>query len=55
MWASDYPACTPHISYRQSLEIIREQAAFIAPADLPLILGGTMQAILDGSWRKAFS
>jgi L-fuconolactonase len=50
-WASDYPACTPHISYRQSLAVIREQAGFIDPADLPLILGGTMTAILNRTWQ----
>lgn len=50
-WASDYPACTPHISYRQSLEVIREHADFIAPADLERVLGGTMQAVLDRTWR----
>jgi L-fuconolactonase len=52
-WASDYPACSPHISYRQSLEVIREHADFIAPADLGLVLGGTMAAILDRSWHPA--
>lgn len=51
VWASDYPACTPHISYRQSLELIREHAGFIDPADLALVLGGTMTAILDRTWR----
>ena len=50
-WASDYPACTPHISYRQSLEVIREHADFIDPADLALVLGGTMGAVIDRSWR----
>ncbi len=48
VWGSDYPACTPHISYRQSLEVLREHAGFIAPADLPLVLGGTMSALLRG-------
>ena len=46
VWASDYPASTPHITYRQSLEVLREHASFIAPADLPLMLGGTMAGIL---------
>jgi len=52
-WASDYPACTPYISYQQSLDVIREHAGFIDPADLPLILGGTMTAILDRTWRPS--
>lgn len=46
VWGSDYPACTPHISYRQSLEVLREHAGFIAPADLPLVLGDAMCALL---------
>ncbi len=53
VWASDFPASAPHMTYRQSLEILREHAGFIDPADMPLILGGTMGAILDGSWREA--
>jgi L-fuconolactonase len=52
-WASDYPACTPHISYRQSLEVIRERADFIAPADLGLVLGATMRAVIDRTWQPA--
>lgn len=47
VWASDYPASAPHITYRQSLEAVREYADFIDPGDLPLVLGGTMRAILD--------
>jgi len=50
VWASDYPASAPHITYRQSLELLREHAGFIDPADLPLVLGGTMRALLDGTW-----
>lgn len=49
VWASDFPNSAPHITYRQSLEVLREHARFIAPADLPLVLGGTLRAILDGS------
>jgi predicted TIM-barrel fold metal-dependent hydrolase len=48
VWASDFPASAPHITYRQSLEVLREHAGFIDRADLPLILGGTMRTILDG-------
>ena len=46
VWASDYPASAPHLSYRQSLDVIREQAGFIDPVDLPLILGDTMRGLL---------
>ena len=49
-WASDFPASAPHITYRQSLEVVREHAGFIDPVDLPSVLGGTMGAVLDGTW-----
>jgi predicted TIM-barrel fold metal-dependent hydrolase len=49
-WASDFPASGPHITYRQGLEVVREHADFIDPVDLPLVLGGTMGAVLDGTW-----
>ncbi len=50
-WASDFPASAPHVTYRQSLEVVREHAGFIDPADLPSVLGGTMGTVLDGTWR----
>jgi predicted TIM-barrel fold metal-dependent hydrolase len=46
LWGSDFPSALRHISYRQSLEVLREHAPFIAPADLPWILGGTLDALL---------
>jgi L-fuconolactonase len=49
-WASDFPASAAHVTYRQSLEVIREHAGFIDPVDLPLVLGATMAAVLDGTW-----
>lgn len=52
VWASDYPASAPHITYRQSLEVLREHAGFIAPVDLPIVLGAAMRAVLDGTWPE---
>jgi L-fuconolactonase len=46
VWASDFPSVLRHMSYRQSLEVLREHAPFIAPADLDAILGGTLQSFL---------
>jgi L-fuconolactonase len=46
VWASDFPSVLRHMSYRQSLEILREHAPFIAPGDLPDVLGGTLQRFL---------
>jgi predicted TIM-barrel fold metal-dependent hydrolase len=45
-WASDFPACTRHCTYRQSLEVIRTHCSFLQADDLRLILGGTLQSIL---------
>ncbi|WP_329005751.1 amidohydrolase [Kribbella sp. NBC_00709] len=46
VWGSDWPSVTAHLSYRQSLEIVREHAPFIDPAVLPLVLGGNLERIL---------
>jgi predicted TIM-barrel fold metal-dependent hydrolase len=46
LWGSDFPSALRHVSYRQALEVLREQASFIAPPDLPWILGGTLEALL---------
>ena len=46
-WGSDFPVAPMRAyTYRQSLEIVRRHARFLAPEDLPLILGGTMARLL---------
>ncbi len=45
-WGSDYPVSRRYMTYRQSLEIVRTHCDFIAPADMPLVLGGTMERLL---------
>lgn len=45
-WGSDFPASTRFTTYRQSLEVVREHCPFFSEADLRLVLGGTLQAIL---------
>ena len=47
-WGSDYPvspwvACT----YAQTLEVVRRHCTFVAPSDLPQIMGDTMWGILQ--------
>jgi L-fuconolactonase len=49
VWGSDWPSVLPHMSYRQSLEIVRENADFIAHDELPDVLGGNLARLLDGS------
>ncbi|HEX4443969.1 MAG TPA: amidohydrolase family protein [Galbitalea sp.] len=51
IWASDWPSVLPHMSYRQSLEILREHADFLDPSDLDLILGDTLADILTARGR----
>lgn len=48
VWASDHPASAAHLTYRQSLEVLRAHAGFIAAADQPLIVGETMAALARG-------
>jgi L-fuconolactonase len=45
-WGSEYPAVLQHLTYRQSLEIIRTHATFLSPAERRLILGGNVSRIL---------
>ncbi|WP_229405941.1 amidohydrolase [Micromonospora sp. NBRC 110038] len=46
VWGSDHPASGAAMTYRQSLEAVRRHCDFIAPADLPLVLGGTLAGLL---------
>jgi L-fuconolactonase len=46
-WGSDFPASTRHCTYRQSLEVVRTHCGFLRPEDLRLILGGTLEGILN--------
>lgn len=46
IWASDWPSVLPNMSYRQSIEVVREHASFISPAELDLILGDNLAGIL---------
>jgi len=51
IWASDWPSVLPNMSYRQSLEVLREHAEFISATELDLILGGTLASILEQRGR----
>ncbi|MBL8698159.1 MAG: amidohydrolase [Alphaproteobacteria bacterium] len=48
-WGSDYPVSRRYMTYRQSLEIVRRHCGFIAPAEMPAVLGGTMARLLSGA------
>jgi L-fuconolactonase len=46
-WGSDFPASTRYCTFRQSLEVVREHCPFFGDDDLSLVLGGTLQQLLD--------
>lgn len=45
-WGSDYPPVRSHMTYQQSLEMVRKHCHFFSKNDLDLILGENMQRIL---------
>ena len=45
-WGSDFPASTRFCTFRQSLEVVRSHCPFIAPEELPLVLGDTLERVL---------
>ena len=45
-WGSDFPASTRFCTFRQSLEVVRTHCPFFTPADLGLVLGGTLRSML---------
>jgi L-fuconolactonase len=46
-WGSDYPVVRKAMTYQQSLEAVRTHCDFIAPADLPRILGDSLYELLE--------
>ena len=46
-WASDYPPVQVHMTYQQSLEVVRKHCQFFSKNDLNLVLGGNIQRILN--------
>ena len=45
-WGSDYPVLRRAATYRQALEAVRTHCDFILPADLPRVLGDSLEALL---------
>lgn len=48
-WGSDFSAARRFCTYRQSLEVVRAHCPFIAPQDLPDVLGGNLRRLLDAA------
>ncbi len=42
VWGSDFPSNLPHVTYRQSLELLRGHAPFLSVGDLEAVLGGNV-------------
>lgn len=47
VWGSDFPVSAADLSYRQTIEVVREHCDFLDPADLAAVLGGTLTGLLD--------
>ena len=45
-WGSDFPASRDHLTYRQSIEVVRTHCAFAGRAAIDAILGGTAARLL---------
>ncbi|MGW0229832.1 amidohydrolase family protein [Actinopolymorpha singaporensis] len=46
-WGSDFPAARAHVTYTQSLEVVRAHCDFLSPTDTDKVLGGTLVRVLD--------
>jgi predicted TIM-barrel fold metal-dependent hydrolase len=49
LWGSDFPASERFTNYRQALEVVRVHCPFFSEADLRLILGENLRALLAGA------
>jgi predicted TIM-barrel fold metal-dependent hydrolase len=51
VWGSDFPVCTKHVSLRQTIEVVHEQLGFLSDREINLVMGGTMQGLIDKRTR----
>jgi L-fuconolactonase len=47
VWASDFPSVLASMSYRQSLEVLREHNPYISDAEMASILGGNLARLFE--------
>jgi L-fuconolactonase len=53
LWGSESPNFRAHLSYRQTLEIVRTHCSFIPGAAMDMVLGGNLDALLRaGPFRR---
>jgi predicted TIM-barrel fold metal-dependent hydrolase len=48
-WGSNFPMSQPSMTYRQTLECVRECAPWLTDNQLDLILGESLVALLGGA------
>ncbi|PZF85328.1 amidohydrolase family protein [Jiangella anatolica] len=48
-WGSDFPAARPHVTYAQSLAVVRDHTPWWSAGERALVLGGTLDRLLGGS------
>lgn len=47
VWGSDFPVARRHCTYRQALEVVRRYCTFFSSAEIRMVLGENMSALLD--------
>ena len=47
LWGSDFPVCTRHLTYQQTVEIVRRHCRFIPSGDMDKIMGGNLDALIS--------
>jgi predicted TIM-barrel fold metal-dependent hydrolase len=50
-WGSDSPASRDQLTYRQSIEVVREHASFLSPHELDAVMGGNLERLVADSRR----
>lgn len=46
LWGSDYPVSRPHMSYRQTVEVVRDKCSFFSPSDRDRVMGDNLATLL---------
>ena len=47
VWGSDFPVARRHCTYRQALEVVRRYCTFFSSAEIRMVLGENIDALLD--------
>lgn len=47
LWGSDFPVSAADLSYRQTIEVVREHCDFLTETELDAVMGGTLARLVD--------